>query len=73
MIPPPQAKKKSIEGLERPSVEPPFSLLLLTAAEATGGESAPEADTAAAAATADCWLRTSCMPFMMVVVIMMMT
>ena len=45
---------------------------MLTAAEATGGESAPEADTAAAAAAADCWLRTSCIPFMVVVVLVAM-
>ena len=47
-------------------------MLLLTAAEATGGESAPEADTAAAAAAADCWLRTSCIPFMVAVVLLAM-
>ena len=56
--------------IQHPWVEPPFSLL--TAAEATGGESAPEADTAAAAAAADCWLRTSCIPFMVVVVLLAM-
>ena len=56
--------------IQHPWVDPPFSLLLLTAAEATGGESAPEADTAAAAAAADCWLRTSCIPFMVAVVLL---